>query len=66
METCRRRLSERTIGRKERVCGHMGVKRMAGMEGWTREPPADNEYAVEPVIRVSCHSNVKIEQETCR
>jgi len=39
------------MGRKERVCGQMGVRRMAGMSGWTREPPAEREYAVEPVER---------------
>jgi hypothetical protein len=27
----------------------MGVRRMAGMSGWTRDPPAESEYAVEPV-----------------
>jgi hypothetical protein len=31
------------------VCGHIGERRIAGMEGWTRLPPADNEYAVDPV-----------------
>ena len=32
--------SGRTTGRKERVCGQMGVMRMAGTFGWTMEPPA--------------------------
>lgn len=41
-------MSERTMGRKESVCGQIGVRRMAGMSGWTREPPAEREYAVEP------------------
>jgi len=36
------------MGRKERVCGQMGVRRMAGSEGCTSEPPAEREYAVEP------------------
>jgi len=31
------------MGRKERVCGQMGESRMAGMEGWTRLPPAERE-----------------------
>ena len=30
------------IGRKERVCGHIGVIRMAGISGWANEPPADS------------------------
>jgi hypothetical protein len=42
-------LSLRIIGRKERECGQMGVRRIAGISGWTREPPAEREYAVEPV-----------------
>ena len=46
-------MSERTMGRKERVWGQMGVRRIAGISGWTREPPADKEYAVEPVTNVS-------------
>lgn len=49
----KRRVSERTMGRKERVCGQIGVRRMAGMEGWMREPPAEREYAVDPGWRVS-------------
>ena len=35
-------------GRKERVCAHMGVSRMAGTDGCTIEPPAAREYAVDP------------------
>jgi hypothetical protein len=41
--------SLRSIGRKERECGQIGVSRMAGMSGCTSEPPAEREYAVEPV-----------------
>ena len=37
------------MGLKERVWGQMGVRRIAGISGWTRDPPADREYAVEPV-----------------
>lgn len=35
------------------MCGQMGVRRMAGMSGWTKEPPADREYAVEPEVMQS-------------
>jgi len=35
-------LSGRSIGRKESVCGQMGVMRMAGISGWTSEPPAES------------------------
>ena len=45
----KRRVSLRTIGRKLSVCGQIGVSRMPGMEGWVRGPPAEREYAVEPV-----------------
>jgi len=38
-----------TNGRKERLRGHMGVKTRALSEGWTIGPPADKEYAVDPV-----------------
>ena len=38
-----------TKGLKERLRGHMGVRTRALSEGWTMGPPADNEYAVEPV-----------------
>ena len=41
--------SGRIIGRQLREWGQMGVRRMAGTEGCTMEPPADMEYAVEPV-----------------
>jgi len=40
--------SLRSMGRNDKVCGQIGVNRMAGMSGWTREPPAEREYAVEP------------------
>lgn len=43
MLTWSRRESERTMGRKDRVCGQIGVNKMAGMSGCTREPPAERE-----------------------
>lgn len=46
-------MSERTMGRKESVWGQIGVRRMAGRSGCTREPPADREYAVDPVEQIS-------------
>lgn len=39
----------KTSGRKDKLRGHIGVKTSALSEGWTIGPPADNEYAVEPV-----------------
>ncbi len=38
-----------TSGRKDKLRGQMGVNTRALNEGWTIGPPADNEYAVEPV-----------------
>lgn len=38
-----------TRGRNERLRGQMGVKTSALSDGWTMGPPADKEYAVEPV-----------------
>lgn len=38
-----------TSGRNERLRGQMGVKTSALSDGWTMGPPADKEYAVEPV-----------------
>jgi hypothetical protein len=35
-------LSGNSIGRKESVCGHIGVISSEGISGCTREPPADN------------------------
>jgi hypothetical protein len=29
-------------GRKDRVCGQIGEIKIAGISGWTRDPPADN------------------------
>lgn len=26
----------------------MGVSKMAGIDGWIKDPPAESEYAVEP------------------
>ena len=37
-----------TRGRKERLCGAMGVMRVPGTEGATMGPPADMLYAVDP------------------
>ena len=39
----------KTRGRKERLRGQIGVSTRALREGWTIGPPADSEYAVEPV-----------------
>ena len=38
-----------TRGRNDRLLGHIGVSTMALKDGWTMGPPADSEYAVEPV-----------------
>jgi hypothetical protein len=38
-----------SIGRKDNVCGQMGEMSRAGIPGCTRDPPADSEYAVDPV-----------------
>ena len=40
--------SGRSKGRKDNVCAHMGVSRIAGTDGWTMDPPAAREYAVDP------------------
>ena len=37
------------IGRKESECGQIGVISMQGTVGCTMDPPADTEYAVDPV-----------------
>ena len=42
-----------TTGRKESVCGQMGVMRIAGTFGCTMDPPALTEYAVDPVAVAS-------------
>ena len=39
----------KTSGRKDRLRGHMGVRTMALRDGCTIGPPAESEYAVEPV-----------------
>jgi len=39
----------KTNGRNDRLRGHIGVKTSALREGWTIGPPAEREYAVEPV-----------------
>jgi hypothetical protein len=39
----------KTRGRKERLRGHIGVRTRALSDGWTIGPPAEREYAVEPV-----------------
>ena len=35
-------LSGSNIGLNDNVCGHMGVIKIAGISGCTKEPPADN------------------------
>ena len=49
--TCKRIIDEsgKIRGRKDRVWGQTGVKRMQGTEGATIGPPALSEYAVDPV-----------------
>lgn len=42
-------VSGRMIGRKDKVCAQMAVRRMTGFSGWHREPPAARLYAVDPV-----------------
>jgi hypothetical protein len=39
----------KTSGRNDRLRGHIGVNTRALSDGWTIGPPADNEYAVDPV-----------------
>lgn len=39
----------KTRGRKDKLRGHIGVSTRALKEGCTMGPPADNEYAVDPV-----------------
>ncbi len=41
-------------GRNDNECGQMGVKAMAGTDGWIIVPPHDKEYAVEPVAVGVC------------
>jgi hypothetical protein len=36
-------------GLNDRLLGHIGVTSNASTDGWTMGPPADKEYAVEPV-----------------
>jgi hypothetical protein len=38
-----------TSGLKDKLRGQIGVRTRALSEGWTIGPPADNEYAVDPV-----------------
>ena len=38
-----------TSGRREKVCGQIGVRTATGSSGWTIGPPAERLYAVEPV-----------------
>ena len=42
-------LSSITIGRMKQECGHIGVSIIPFTLGFTIGPPADKEYAVEPV-----------------
>lgn len=39
----------KTSGRKDRLRGQIGVRTRALRDGWTMGPPADSEYAVDPV-----------------
>ena len=39
----------KTSGRKDRLRGQIGVRTSALKDGWTIGPPADSEYAVDPV-----------------
>lgn len=39
----------KTKGRNDKLRGHIGVSTIALSEGWTIGPPAEREYAVEPV-----------------
>ena len=39
----------KTSGRNDRLRGHIGVSTIALSDGCTIGPPADNEYAVDPV-----------------
>ena len=39
----------KTRGRNDKLRGQIGVRTIALNEGWTIGPPADSEYAVEPV-----------------
>lgn len=39
----------KTSGRKDKLRGHMGVSTIALNEGCTIGPPAESEYAVDPV-----------------
>ena len=40
--------SGRSNGRNDSVWAHIGVSKIAGTEGWTMDPPAAREYAVDP------------------
>ena len=44
-----RELSGSTSGRTLSVCGEIGVRMIALMSGATTGPPAESEYAVDPV-----------------
>ena len=46
---CNTVLSGNNICLKESVCGQIGVIKRPGVRGWTIDPPADIEYAVDPV-----------------
>jgi hypothetical protein len=39
----------KTKGRNDKLLGHIGVRTNALKDGWTIGPPAEREYAVEPV-----------------
>jgi hypothetical protein len=39
----------KTSGRNDKLRGQIGVRTIALREGWTIGPPAESEYAVDPV-----------------
>lgn len=63
----------KTSGRKERLRGQMGVSTIALSDGCTIGPPAESEYAVEPVgvdtispSDCKCHGASENEQRQTR
>jgi hypothetical protein len=51
IQTCRvtEEVDGKINGRKDRLRGHIGVSKIAEVDGCTIGPPAESEYAVEPV-----------------
>ena len=50
-------------GRNDSVCAHIGVSSMAGTEGWTMDPPAAREQAVDPKIKQNKINEKEIEDK---